>query len=145
MTAPNNKPAKKTAQKAAKAPSTFDFNSLTVADGNVPQRSNGRAAGPNPFVAHLQDSMAVRTPRTSGGWVGKGKTVTVPKDVAKDVVNLLRYAANKLGIGVTITDIEDAKQTRPGNKIQIDFAAKSRKLKKPAAPTTPAAPAAPAA
>lgn len=131
-------PAKKTAPRTA--PSDYDFSSLTVADSAAPVRAGGRNARPNPFVAHLESSMAGKSQRptkeNANAWIGAGKSVTVPKQHAQEVINLLRYGANKLNIGVTVTDVEDPTLQRPKGTVEIRFAAKSRKQKRPTA-TTP--------
>lgn len=134
-------PAKATPAKAAKAAPAveFDFTAIPVTDGTAPTRQGSRTAGPNPFMDHLRDSMASRTDKGKGAWMGKGKTLTVPKAAAKQAVNLIRYAANRLNIGAAVSDIEDAAYHRPGGMVQINFAAKNRKVKKTAAAATPPA------
>ena len=138
-------PAKAAPAKAAKkaAEPAFDFAAIPVADGAAPTRQGSRTAGPNPFIDHLRASAAERTDKGKGAWIGKGKTLTVPLAAAKQAVNLIRYAANRLNMGAAVSDIEDKTYHRPGGMVQINFAAKNRKLKK-TAPAAPAAPATPA-
>lgn len=108
----------------------FDFSGVTVADGAAPTRTGSREAMPNPFLDHLRASSDKRTDKGRGTWIGQGKTLTVPEKQAKAAVNLIRYAANRLNIGVTVAETPVA-----GNKVRIDFAAKNRKQKRTTAPT----------
>lgn len=130
-------PAKKAAKKAASKPPAppFDFTAIQVTDGAAPTRTGSREALPNPFVDHLKKSADAKTNRPGGGWIGQGKQVTVPAVQADQVVNLIRYAANRLGLGVTVSDHNDASYKRPNGMVQINFAAKNRKQKRTTAPT----------
>lgn len=139
MTAPSKSAAtgakkddKKATGNGAKRTQTadFDFSGITVADGTAPTRTGSREAMPNPFVAHLEASAAKRTDKGKGAWIGQGKTLTVPEKQAKAAVNLIRYAANRLNLGVTVAETPVA-----GSKVRIDFAAKNRKQKRTTAPT----------
>lgn len=119
----------KTAKNGAKRTQTadFDFSGIQVSDGTAPTRTGSREAMPNPFVDHLKASADKRTDKGKGTWIGGGKTLTVPEKQAKAAVNLIRYAANKLNLGVTVAETSVA-----GNKVRIDFAAKNRKQKRTA-------------
>jgi len=130
MTAPTKTPAKNAAKdpkNGAKRTQTadYDFSGIQVTDGAAPTRTGSRTAIPNPFIGHLEASAAKRTDKGKGTWLGQGKTLTVPEKQAKAAVNLIRYAANKLGHGVTVSETAVA-----GNKVRIDFAAKNRKQKR---------------
>lgn len=124
-------PAKKA--DAAKTPAKrtqtadYDFSGIQVADGDAPTRTGSRTAMPNPFVNHLKASADKRTDKGKGAWIGGGKTLTVPEKQAKAAVNLIRYAANALKLGVTVSETPVA-----GSKVRIDFAAKNRKQKRTA-------------
>jgi hypothetical protein len=126
---PTKAPAKKAPTK--KTAPALDFTSLEVTDTETPIRA-GRAnsTGPNPFENHLKASAEKKTDRPKGAWVGSAKAVTVPKEHAKSVVNLIRYAANRLNMGSAISDLDDPNLQRAGGKVQINFAAKSRKQKR---------------
>jgi hypothetical protein len=122
-------PAKKAdaAKNAPKRTQTadYDFTGIQVTDGTAPTRTGSRPAMPNPFVDHLKASADKRTDKGKGTWIGGGKTLTVPEKQAKAAVNLIRYAANALHLGVTVSETPVA-----GNKVRIDFAAKNRKQKR---------------
>lgn len=120
-------PAKKADKNASKRSQTadYDFSGIQVSDGDAPTRTGSREAMPNPFLDHLKASADKRTDRGKGTWIGGGKTLTVPEKQAKAAVNLIRYAANRLNLGVTVAETSVA-----GNKVRIDFAAKNRKQKR---------------
>lgn len=141
MTTPTT-PAKATPRKRVAKPAgpPIDFSALSVVDAEVPTRTAGRSRRDNPFTQHLTESAAVKTPQPGGTWKGKGRGVIVPKANVTEVTNLIRYAANHLGMGSSIAYDSREKTpsdpikgwtygdtTVPVGQVRVRFCAKSRK------------------
>lgn len=129
--APSTKPESAAAQASRVAP--LNLSALTFTDAPAPVRKSSRTKGDNPLVAVLSaswDAVDNRENSPTKGQLyrdfqngkGAGKAVTVPTSQAQDVVNMIRYAANDLGIGSTIVPTDN-----PNKTTTINFAAKKRR------------------
>lgn len=125
----------------------MDFSALTPAKGTGIVRKSSRSAGVNPFLA--EDSALQTSYQTGddyyldmpGAWeqtvykrgAQKGEpTIGLTGDAA-EVSRLLRDAANKLGIGVSIQYEPNAEGEGKAPKrghIRVKFVAKERKQKR---------------
>lgn len=116
----NAKPAAKPAAEAKPAP--LDFASLTVADvkpEEMPKRDSKSKVKDTPVYGWMQDSRQNNV----------AKSVTIPAANVKEIVNLIRQAANVLACGARIVE----KDAGNGN-VTVTFTAKDRRAYKARTP-----------
>lgn len=128
-------PARPAESKAAAASrvAPLDLSALSFADAPAPVRKSSRSKADNPLTKVLQaswDAVDTRDGSPTKGQLyrdfqngkGSGKSVTVPRSQAQEIVNLVRYAANDLELGSTIVTNDN-----PNGTTTITFAAKRRR------------------
>lgn len=99
-------PAKKAVKKVAPP---LDLAALTVTEAPAPTRERTSNGGPNPFLSYIRDSWGKRVQMTPARgdipatYRGSGKMIErVPEPNVKQVENLLRAAALKVGQEVNV-------------------------------------------
>lgn len=89
----------------------LDFSTLTAETEDLSPITRNREVDYGPFPAWLKESKED----------GKGRAVTVPASEAKAVQNLIRRAANSLGMGCAVQVVED------GDTAKVRFIGKDKR------------------
>lgn len=109
----------------------LDLSALAISEADVPKQQRERAVKDNPFLPALTESYETDT----------GRQVQVPAQNTRQVIYLIRQAANDLGIGARIVvqnskgeTVEQKKDSLNAlrGRVTVLFAGKDRKRRRDA-------------